>query len=205
MALKGDRPLQRKTYNSGWMNTVVRVGIGCVALTATTAAAQAQTYYYYPTSGTGTPVVTSGTTTTPTYSYRRGLFGRRIWTSYTPQSYQTTYSTQYSQPASPPQVAQQTETAQTSTSAQIIPASYSPNSTAGTATTTTALVLDHPREAARKRAFRRPRRAIRTVSLAGSIPPGQPMACRRLVTIRISRTGPPKTTITKRPVEWAIL
>jgi len=100
---------------------------------ATTVAAQAQTYYYYPTSVTPAPAVTSGSTGTPTYYYRRGLFGRRVWTSYSPQSYQTAYTPQNYQPANSPQVAQQTEASQVPTSAQVIRTSYSSNAITGTA------------------------------------------------------------------------
>jgi hypothetical protein len=137
MILLGDRPLHSNTHNSGWTNAVVRVGIGCVAFMATTVAAQAQTYYYYPTSGTPAPAVTAGSNVAPTYSYRRGLFGRVIWTGYSPQSYQTTYTPQYYQTVNSPQVAQQTEAAQTPAATQVIPASYPSNAIAGSAATAT--------------------------------------------------------------------
>jgi uncharacterized protein YkwD len=129
----GDRPLQNQTDNSGWMNAVVRAGLGCVALMATTMTAQAQTYYYYPTSATPAPAVTPGSTVTPTYTYRRGLFGRVIWTTYSPQSYQTTYAPQYYQPTNVPQVVQQPEASQAPATVPVVPTSYSSNAIAGTA------------------------------------------------------------------------
>ena len=50
--------------------------LGCAAILVCTATSEAQTYYYYPSSGTNAPGVTAAPTTTPTYYYRRGLFGR---------------------------------------------------------------------------------------------------------------------------------
>jgi uncharacterized protein YkwD len=64
------------------------------------AVSQAQTYYYYPSSGTNAPSVTTSQATTPTYYYRRGLFGRFVRSGYSQQVYQ---QTQAYQPAVDPQ------------------------------------------------------------------------------------------------------
>ena len=93
----------------------------------TAAVSEAQTYYYYPSSGTNAPSVTAGQTTTPTYYYRRGLFGRFVRSAYTPQYYQPA---QVYQPAVAPQVqtGEQAVAVQAPQTAQIIPVSYSTES-----------------------------------------------------------------------------
>jgi len=111
--------LQINNYNSSWMKIVVRLWFGCVASMTATVTAQAQTYTYYPQQVTSAPVVTTGTTTAPTYYYRRGWFGNRIvWSGYSAPTYQATSAPQYFQPAiqAPP--------APTLTDPQVIPASY---------------------------------------------------------------------------------
>lgn len=211
MSLVGDRPLQTRSHNSGWMNTVVRVGIGCVAFVATTVVAEAQTYYYYPTSGTSAPTVTSDSTSTPTYYYRRGWFGRRVWTHYSPQSYQTTYTPQYYQQANAPQTAQQTEVSQTPAATQVIPVSYSANAITGTAalaSETTAASAGTETAAA----------IAATESTAAPAATGDPYgfigwlnstrAAYGLPAVGYDpnlSSGRPRTTITRLPGEWVIL
>jgi Cysteine-rich secretory protein family len=119
--------LQSKTYNSGWLKIVVRVSFGCVAFATATVTTQAQTYTYYPT--TSAPNVTTGTTTAPTYYYRKGWFGNRIvWSGYSAPAYQPVNPPQYVQPANQP------EPAQSPTEAQVIPASYKTENPAPAAT-----------------------------------------------------------------------
>jgi uncharacterized protein YkwD len=125
--------LRNTTHSSSWTNSVVRLSIGCVAFVSATATAQAQTYYYYPSSGTAAPGVTTGTTTAPTYYYRKGWFGRRIvWSGYSPQAYQTANSPQVYEAAN-----NQPKAAEAPTSVPVVPTSYTTNETqpaAGAAT-----------------------------------------------------------------------
>jgi uncharacterized protein YkwD len=111
------------------MRTICRVCLGYVAFISCAAVSEAQTYYYYPSSGTNAPGITTGQTTVPTYSYRRGLFGRFVRSGYTPQVYQTTQAYQpavaiqyepaaqpvATQPAAPAQVTQVSYTTAAST------------------------------------------------------------------------------------------
>lgn len=143
-------PLERTTYssrnhNSTWTRTIRRVWFGCAVLLSCAASSEAQTYYYYPSSGTNAPGVAAAPMTAPTYSYRRGLFGRRV--AYYPQIYQTAAAPQTSQTAVvPQQPAAQPAAAQT---AQVVPVSYNTTATEPTAsaapatTTTTAAAVDY--------------------------------------------------------------
>ena len=111
--------MQIKTYNSRCTKIVVRFWIGCVATALTTVTAQAQNYTYYPQPVTSGPAVTTGTTTAPTYYYRKGWFGSRVvWSGYSAPVYQATNAPQYSQPAN------EAQPAQTLTDPQFIPTSY---------------------------------------------------------------------------------
>ncbi len=112
-----------RIHNSTWMRMVRRVCLGCSALLSCVSVSEAQTYYYYPSSGTNAPTVTTGQTTAPTYYYRRGLFGRFVRSSYSPQTYQTA---QVYQPAVAQQyqVAAQPVATQPAAPAQITPVSY---------------------------------------------------------------------------------
>ena len=116
-----------RIHNSTWMRSILRVWLGCAAFVSTAAVSEAQTYYYYPSSGTNAPGVRAGQTTTPTYYYRRGLFGRFVRSAYTPQYYQPA---QVYQPAVAPQVqtGEQAVTVEAPQTAQIIPVSYSTES-----------------------------------------------------------------------------
>ena len=130
-----------RIHNSTWMRTVLRVWLGCAAFVSCTVASEAQTYYYYPSSGTNAPSVTTGQTTTPTYYYRRGLFGRFVRSAYTPQTYQTT---QVYQPAvvQQYQVAAQPVAEQAAAPAQITPVSYTAEATAPAATATAPAAVE---------------------------------------------------------------
>ena len=133
-------PLQIKTYNSRCTKIVVRFWIGCVAFATATVTAQAQTYTYYPV--TSAPNVTTGTTTAPTYYYRKGWFGNRIvWSGYSAPVYQATNAPQYSQPANQAQPAQTLPTGvpvipTSYTTANPTPAAAAPPATAPPAATT---------------------------------------------------------------------
>jgi uncharacterized protein YkwD len=131
--------LQIKTYNSAWMKIAVRLWFGCVAFVLATVTTQAQTYYYYPSSVTSAPGVTSGTTSAPTYYYRRGLFGGRyVWTGYQAPSYQVANTPQYSQPANQVPPANQAQPAQSLSDTQVIPTSYTTYDSTPAATTAPA-------------------------------------------------------------------
>ena len=88
-----------RNHNSTWTRTILRVWFGGVAALCCVASSEAQTYYYYPSSGTNAPGVMAAPATAPTYSYRRGLFGRLMRSTYTPQVYQSTVVPQTYQPA----------------------------------------------------------------------------------------------------------
>jgi uncharacterized protein YkwD len=126
-------PLERSTYgsrnhNSTWTRTILRVWFGCAVLLVCAATSEAQTYYYYPSSGTNAPGVTAAPTTTPTFYYRRGLFGRVMRSTYSPQYYQPAVAPQTYQPAVAPQyqVAQPAVAQDT----QVVPVSYTPTAAA---------------------------------------------------------------------------
>ncbi len=119
--------------NSTWMRTILRVWFGSAALLFCTAVSEAQTYYYYPSSGTTAPGVGAVQTTTPTYYYRRGLFGRFARPTYSPQVYQTAGAPQTYQPvaSAPVQTAAPQPTApQAPQGTQIVPVSYTTEATA---------------------------------------------------------------------------
>ena len=109
------------------MKFAFRLVYGCVAFVSATVTAQAQTYYYYPSSGPSAPGVTAGTTTAPTYYYRRGLFGRSVRLDrYILR--RTTRRRIRLRPLSLPtklQPGNQARPAQTLSDAQVIPTSYS--------------------------------------------------------------------------------
>jgi uncharacterized protein YkwD len=110
-----------------------------VAIVSATVTAQAQTYYYYPSSAPSNPGVAAGTTSAPTYYYRKGLFGwRYVWTGYTAPLYQATNAVQNSVPPSQVETATQVTPAQTLSNAQVIPTSYTTDSEEPAATTAPA-------------------------------------------------------------------
>jgi uncharacterized protein YkwD len=85
------------------MCTVVKMLFGGVVFMAASMTAQAQTYYYYPTSVPAAPSVTPGATAGPTGYWQRTRGNQVAWYTYSPQYYETAYTTQAPQTYYTPQ------------------------------------------------------------------------------------------------------
>ena len=198
-------PLQITTYNSRWMNIVVRLWFGCVAFVTATVTAQAQTYYYYPTSVHFRSQRHHGHDLRPDLLLQKGVVRKSVvWYAVfsrsiirlrirlsitrrltTPQYYQTAHQPDCSAGLIP---SLSNRCPDTPSDAQVIPTSY----------TTYDAARRLPRRQRRARTL-----AIPTASRAGSMPPGPLTACQRSVTTRTCRTGRPRTTTIKPHAAWA--
>lgn len=102
--------------------------LGLAVILVAASDAQAQTYYYYYPSST--PTAPTTTVATPGYApqyYHRTWFGRRVYRmTYAPQSYETTYATQATQPAVPAQTAQAPTATQYIETSYVAPATETP-------------------------------------------------------------------------------
>ena len=88
------------------------------------------------------PGVTAAPMNTPTYYYRRGLFGRTVRSTYTPQYYQTAVVPQTYQPAVAPQY--QTAQPAVTQNAQVVPVSYNTTTAAATPAVAAAPATTEP-------------------------------------------------------------
>src|SRR5579885_1611942 len=192
--------------HSLWKATLVRLCLGCAALTVATTAAEAQTYYYYPSTVASTSVTAAGATSAPLYYYLpANSQGQTTWNGYSPQYYQVNYTNPTYQTAYTPQYyqasySQATSVAQapeaTTTATHYVQTSNVQETSQATATATGAVVLAATVSTENTSA---------AAATAGSVPAGAPYGFKAWLNATRAAYGVPAVGYDPNLESWAAM